>query len=184
MTSNRAVLVDNGNRQVAAKRSGLPSSAIGARTLKKQTSTRAEVTRTSATEREAGDQVNGFLLCTLVSESAKRIKASAERAGESLPMTMVVRAVLRSYRIAAKDKYGPLSNPELDIEGITLLNEKVLKDEIARHSRDRVKTSEMRLAHAEGLGDDGRIKAEKDGLEHAIEVRDRLGRESRMPVRT
>ncbi|HSO74079.1 MAG TPA: hypothetical protein VLU47_04515 [Blastocatellia bacterium] len=184
MTSNGAVLVDNGNRQVAAKRSGLPSSAIGARKLKKQTSTRPEGTRPSVPERESGDQVNGFLLCTLVSESAKRIKASAERAGESLPMTMVVRAVLRSYRLAAKDKYGPLSNPELDIEGIALLNEKVLKDEIARHSRDRVKTSEMRLAHAEGLGDDSRIKAEKDGLEQAIEVRDRLGRESRMAVRT
>lgn len=151
--------------------------------MKKQTPTRAEAKSTAATEREAGDQVNGFLLCTLVSESAKRIKASAERAGESLPMTMVVRAVLRSYRMAAKDKYGPLSSPELDIEGITLLNEKVLKDEIARHSRDRVKTSEMRLAHAEGLGDDSRIKAEKDGLEHAIEVRDRLGRESRLAVR-
>jgi len=127
--------------------------------------------------------VNGFLLCTLISESAKRIKMSAERAGESLPMTMIVRAVLRSYRIAAKDKYGPLSDPELDIEGITLLNDKVLKDEIARHSRDRVKNSEMRLAHAEGQGDDARIKVEKDGLEHAIEVRDRIGRESRVAVR-
>ena len=36
---------------------------------------------TSRSERDAGDQVNRFLLCTLVSESSKRIKASAERAG-------------------------------------------------------------------------------------------------------
>lgn len=151
--------------------------------MKKQTTTKTKVTNSFAAEREAGDQVNGFLLCTLVSESAKRIKISAERAGESLPMTMIVRAVLRSYRIAAKDKYGPLSDPELDIEGITLLNDKVLKDEIARHSRDRVKNSEMRLAHAEGVGDDARIKVEKDGLEHAIEARDRLGRDSRVAVR-
>ena len=184
MKSNSAVLADNGSRQVAAKRSGWPNSAIGAGKLKKQTSTRAEVANTSAAERESGDQVNGFLLCTLVSESAKRIKSAAERAGESLPMTMIVRAVLRSYRTAARDKYGPLSDAELDIEGITLLNEKVLKDEIARHTKDRVKNSELRLAHAEGLGDDARIKVEKDGLEHAIEVRDRLGRESRMAVRT
>ncbi|MEK6301755.1 MAG: hypothetical protein AABO41_13675 [Acidobacteriota bacterium] len=150
--------------------------------MKKQTTTQARVTNAFAAEREAGDQVNGFLLCTLISESAKRIKMNAERAGESLPMTMIVRAVLRSYRIAAKDKYGPLSGPELDVAGITLLNDKVLKDEIARHTRDRVRNSEMRLAHAEGLGDDARIKVEKDGLEHAIAVRDRLGRASTVAV--
>jgi|GEM_PF-3185518 len=184
MTSNSAVLIDDANRHVAVKRSGSPNSAIGARKLKKQTSTRAEATNPSAAERESGDQVNGFLLCTLVSESAKRIKAAAERSGESLPMTMIVRAVLRSYRTAAKDKHGPLSDPELDIEGLTLLNEKVLKDEIARHTRDRVKNSEIRLAHAEGLGDDARIKVEKDGLEQAIAVRERLGREALMAVRS
>jgi hypothetical protein len=123
--------------------------------------------------------VNRFLLCVLVSESAKRIKASAEKSGESLPMTMVVRGVLRAYRLAAKDKYGPLAEPDLDITGLMSLNEKVLRDEITRHSRDRVKNSETRLAHAERLGDDARVKAEKDGLEHAIALRDRLTREFR-----
>ena len=97
-------------------------------------------------------------------------------------MTMVVRAVLRSYRIAARDKYGPLSSAELDVAGITLLNDKVLKDEIARHTRDRVRNSEIRLAHAENVGDDARIRVEKDGLEHAIAVRDRLGRPSTVAV--
>jgi len=155
------------------------NSSVVERASKKQArAKRGEVT-TTAPQREAGDQVNGFLLCTLVSESAKRIKASAERAGESLPMTMIVRGVLRSYRLAAKDRNGPLSEPELDMAGLRVLNEKVLKDEIARHTRDRVKNSEMRLAHAERLGDDARIKAEKDGLEHALELRDRLGKESR-----
>jgi hypothetical protein len=104
---------------------------------------------------------------------------SAEKSGESLPMTMVVRGVLRAYRLAAKDKYGPLAEPDLDITGLMSLNEKVLRDEIARHSRDRVKNSETRLAHAERLGDDTRVKAEKDGLEHAIALRDRLTREYR-----
>jgi len=150
--------------------------------LKKQAATQARGTQGYAAEREAGDQVNGFLLCTLISESAKRIKKNAERAGESLPMTMVVRAVLRSYRIAARDKYGPLSSAELDVAGITLLNDKVLKDEIARHTRDRVRNSEIRLAHAENVGDDARIRVEKDGLEHAIAVRDRLGRQSTVAV--
>ncbi|HEX8087510.1 MAG TPA: hypothetical protein VF762_01575, partial [Blastocatellia bacterium] len=128
-------------------------------------------------DREAGDQVNRFLLCTLVSESAKRVKMKAEKSGESLPMTMVVRGVLRAYRLAAKDKYGPLSEPDLDIAGLMSLNDKVLRDEIARHSRERVHNSETRLAHAERLGDDTRVKAEKDGLEHAIALRDRLARE-------
>jgi hypothetical protein len=179
MTGSSTVLVDQGQRRTAMISS---NSSSGVRGLKKQAG--IQRTNNSFAEREAGDQVNGFLLCTLVSESAKRIKASAERSGESLPMTMIVRAVLRSYRIAAKDKHGPLSDPELDIAGLRLLNEKVLKDEIARHSRDRVKNSEMRLAHAEQVGDDGRIKAEKDGLEHAIELRDRLRKDSSVAVQS
>jgi len=114
------------------------------------------------------------LLCTLVSESSKRIKASAERAGESMPLAMIVRGVLRAYRVAAADKDGPLAGPELDISGLARLNDKVLKGEIARHRRERVKNSEARLARAERLGDDSRIRAEKGELELAIEVRSRL----------
>jgi hypothetical protein len=54
------------------------------------------------------------------------------------------------------------------------LNDKVLKGEIARHTKERVKNSEARLARAERLGDDSRIRAEKGELELAIEVRSRL----------
>jgi hypothetical protein len=125
-------------------------------------------------QREAGDQVNRFLFCALVSESAKLIKASATGAGESLPMAMIVRGVLRSYRLAAKDEYGALAEPEFDMAGLRRLNKKILRDEIARHSQDIVKTSEARLARAKQLGDDTRILAEKDALERAIELRDRL----------
>jgi hypothetical protein len=135
---------------------------------------RSEAVEPSRGERDAGDQVNRFLLCTLVSESSKRIKASAERAGESMPLAMIVRGVLRAYRVAASDKEGPLSGPDLDISGLKRLNEKVLKGEIARHTRERVKNSEARLARAERLGDDTRIKAEKGELELAIEARTRL----------
>ena len=135
---------------------------------------RSEAGEPTRSERDAGDQVNRFLLCTLVSESSKRIKASAERAGESMPLAMIVRGVLRAYRVAASDKEGPLSGPDLDISGLKRLNEKVLKGEIARHTRERVKNSEARLARAERLGDDTRIKAEKGELELAIEARTRL----------
>jgi hypothetical protein len=74
-----------------------------------------------------------------VNESAKRIKVRAEKMGESLPMSMIVRGVLCSYRLAAKDKHGPLAGPELDMDGLRRLNEDILRDEIKRHSRDRVK---------------------------------------------
>src|SRR5438067_2252694 len=66
-------------------------------------------------QREAGDQLNSFMLCALVSKSAKRIKAGAEAKGVFLPMTHVVRSVLRSYRLVAKDKNGPLSTSNPDI---------------------------------------------------------------------
>ena len=125
-------------------------------------------------QRESDDQVNRFLLCSLIAESAKQIKARANRAGEALPMATIVRGVMRSYRQAAKEKNGPLSQPELDVTGLKKLNDKVLKDEILRHSRARVKNSETRLAQAERLGDSAKIKSEQDTLAHAIEQRDRL----------
>lgn len=146
--------------------------ARGAKAVEKQI--RSEAADTSRNERDSGDQVNRFLLCTLVSESSKRIKASAERAGESMPLAMIVRGVLRAYRVAASEKGGPLAGPELDVAGLSRLNDTVLKGEIARHTRERVKNSEARLARAERLGDDSRIKAEKSELELALEVRSRL----------
>lgn len=131
-------------------------------------------TKNRADARELGDQVNRFLLCTLVAESSRQIKASAQRAGETLPMTNIVRGVLQSYRLAAMDKGGPLSGPELDIPGLNRLNRQVLTSEIARHSRDRVTNSRAQLVRAQRLGDDARIKAERGGLEQAIELQNRL----------
>ncbi|HEX5734885.1 MAG TPA: hypothetical protein VF131_18790 [Blastocatellia bacterium] len=128
----------------------------------------------SGAQRETGDQVNRFLLCALVSESSKRIKASAEKAGESLPMNMIVRGVLRSYYLALNDKSGPLAEAAFDIAGIRLLNEEVLKDELARHSRDRVSNIKRQLAQARQHGDNARIKDVEDGLQRAIASRDRL----------
>ena len=124
--------------------------------------------------REAGDQVNRFLLCALVNESSRHIKARARRLGESLPMSMIVRGVLRSYRLAANDSSGPLAGPAFDVAGLQRLNEIVLKDEIARLSQERVRHSQAKLASAERLGDYARIKVEKTELERASELRDRL----------
>ena len=135
-----------------------------------------ESTSVPLAERESGDHVNRFLLCSLIAESAKQIKARANNAGEALPMATIVRGVLRSYRTAAKDKNGPLSQTELDMPGLRRLNDQVLRDEILRHSRARVKNSETRLAQAERLGDTTRIKSEQESLHHAIELRDRLAK--------
>lgn len=154
---------------------GLPEGAFEVETVEEQSPiVHRQMTAASTTQREMGDQVNRFLLCTLVSESSKSIKASAEKAGETLPMAMIVRGVLRSYRMALKDKYGPLAEKELDIAGIRMLNKKVLKDEIARHSRDRVSNIKRQLTHARRYGDDAKIKAVEDGLERAIASHDRL----------
>lgn len=169
MASNTSSKTDDGNSGIGGKRS-----EVASRPRKHALVARAEIVEVSRGERDAGDQVNRFLLCTLVSESSKRIKASAERAGESMPLATIVRGVLRAYRVAAADKDGPLAGPDLDIVGLKRLNEKVLKGEIARHTREKVKNSEARLARAERLGDDSRIKAEKGELELAIEVRHRL----------
>jgi len=180
MATNSTVITDEGDNNVAPEGSAFSSSKTEAQALKKSDpASISGLATASRAQRESGDQVNRFLLCALVSESAKRIKASAEKAGESLPMTMVVRSVLRSYRLAAADQYGPLSDPEPNIAGLKILNEKVLREGLASHSRERVKNSETRLTHARRLGDDSRIKAEKEGLDRAIELRDRLAEEFR-----
>lgn len=179
MASNTTLIVEESEDITVARLSSFSDNIIGGRNVEEQPHTNDQMTEAPANRREAGDQVNRFLLCALVSESAKSIKEKAGKIGESLPMTMIVRGVLRSYRLAAKDINGPLAKPEPDIAGLRILNEKVLKDQIMHHSRDRVKSIEKRLTHAQRLGDDVRINAEREGLEHAIELRDRLAKKFR-----
>ena len=155
MASNSTVIVDDKESRMIGKLAVSPNSAGAGK-------------QGPGAQRETGDQVNRFLLCRLIAESAKRIKASAERAGESLPMTMIVRGVLRAYRLAAKEEDGPFAEMEPDFARLRGLNETVLRDEIARHSRDRVKNDEQRLAHAERQSDDTRIKSEKERLRRSM----------------
>lgn len=132
------------------------------------------ITRTPQPLREAGDQVNRFLLCALVNESSKLIKETARKSGNSLPMSIIVRGVLKCYRAAAMDRSGPLAGPIVDPAGLQQLNARVLKDETERFAAERVRNGRVRLAHAERLGDDARIRIEKTELELAIESRNRL----------
>jgi hypothetical protein len=125
----------------------------------------------SPERRESGDEVNRFLLCTLVNSASRRIKARAERAGDSLPMSAIVRGVLRSYRLAATDKDGPLADAVLDIDALQRLNAKVLGSEMARHDRDRAKGSESKIARTERPGDASRSgRMENDRIADVIEL--------------
>jgi hypothetical protein len=112
--------------------------------------------------------VNRFLLCKLVNDASKEIKANAERSGETLPMTMIVRGVLRSFRLAAMDKDGPLTGSVLDIPALTSLNSRVLHGEIARYDRARAKRNEAKSARAE------RPNENTGAVETAIKWRERL----------
>ena len=174
MASNNTVFLDDGGRPVP------PDFSSG--TIEAQDSEApsgpGESPVASRAQREAGDQVNRFLLCALVNESAKSIKAGAEKIGESLPMTTIIRCVLRSYRQAAKDLYGPLANPEPGMAGLKDLNERIMRDEITRNLQDKVKDGKLRLARAKRAGDDSRIKVEEDNLGQAIQLRDRLAKQS------
>ncbi|HKY03575.1 MAG TPA: hypothetical protein VJQ56_01730 [Blastocatellia bacterium] len=129
-----------------------------------------------STEREAGDEVNRFLLCSLVSQSAKRVKARAETEGEFLPMTAVVRGVLRAYRAAIKVQHEALAGFEADAEKLKDLNTAILKEELKRHRRERVETGKMRVDQAARSGDEAKVKTERDGLERALAARDRFSR--------
>jgi len=118
--------------------------------------------------RECGDEVNRFLLCKLVNDASKEIKANAERSGETLPMTMIVRSVLRSFRLAAMDKDGPLTGSVLDVPALTSLNSRILQGEIARYDRARAKRNEAKSARAE------RPNENTGAVETAIKWRERL----------
>ncbi len=104
--------------------------------------------RATARQRETGDQINRFLLCALVSQSAKRIKQRAERSGAALPMAIIARAILRSYDLAAKDHNGPFAKAELDLAEIQRLNDKVLAEVLTRHAQEKVKTLEAQRLRA------------------------------------
>jgi hypothetical protein len=131
-----------------------------------------EIAITSVSQIETASRVNRFLLCAVVSESAKRIKVRAEKMGESLPITMIVRSFLRSYR--AEDGCRPPQGSDPDTTNLRDLRDKVLRNEIERTSTDRIQTSKGRLAQAARRGDDAAIEAERDILEQTVKRLDQL----------
>jgi hypothetical protein len=105
------------NGSITAALEDFPNSMKRTKPRKEPTPSSAQgITSGPACQRENGDQINVYLMCTLVSKSAKRIKTRAEKKGVFLPMALIVRQVLRAYRISAKDNHSPLAlaNPNID----------------------------------------------------------------------
>jgi hypothetical protein len=90
-------------------------------------------------QREKGDQVNRFLFCVMVSKAAKRITLRAEKIGVVLPVSTVMRSVLAAYQLAAKDENSPFNESKLDFVMLTKLDDKILRNELARQALDKVK---------------------------------------------
>ncbi|MEW6131345.1 MAG: hypothetical protein AB1757_30230 [Acidobacteriota bacterium] len=93
-------------------------------------------------QRETGDQVNGFMLCALVSQSSKRLKERAERVGVSLPMSMITRSILNAYLLVAKDHDGPFADAKPDFQMLKMVDEKVLQEVLARYAKERTKPAQ------------------------------------------
>lgn len=149
------------------------SRRIAARALENRTGPIGRVAE-RPTRIGAGDDVNRFLLCAVVKESSRQIRARTRSAGTAFPMSTIVRGVLRCYRRAATDRDSPLADATFDIAGLRRLNERVLRDETRRLALERVGTSQASLARAERLGDDSRIKVERAELDLAIETKEAL----------
>ena len=124
--------------------------------------------------RETDDEINRFLLCVLVSKSAKQIKERAMNSGEQLPTTTTVRSVLRSYKLAAKENPGLFAGPDVHAPSFRRLNGRILREQVRTSVKERVRKSQVRLDHANRLGDDTRIRAEKEALARDVSDYDRL----------
>jgi len=126
------------------------------------------------TPRRAGDEINRFLLCALIRESARQIKTAAQRSGVCLPVQRIIRRLLDSYGRAAAENPGLLSGPGFNTSILKTLNEKLCKEQIGRYSREMVLSSQMLLAHAKRIGDQAGINAAEELLESALLAQDRL----------
>jgi hypothetical protein len=124
--------------------------------------------------RNAGDEVNRFLLCALIRESSRQIRTAANTSGVCLPFQRIIRRLMDSYSRAAGENPGLLSGPTFNSSTLRRLNEKVRKEEIGRYSKETVLSSQLLLAHAKRIGDQIRIKAAEEVLEGALLAQERL----------
>lgn len=91
--------------------------------------------RSDDTPGQVGEHTNRFLLCTLVSRTAREIRAAAERNGERLSLLTITRDVLRS---ALRGESVERESPVKSASGLDPFDEDALIDEIGRQLQERI----------------------------------------------
>jgi len=158
--------MDHSNNHTIVELLPIPGSAIEVQEVKAPALIlRDEAGGTARAPRPASDRVNRFLLCGLVFDAVRKVKASAERSEVRLPVAEITRKVLRSYLLAAEETRPPAQPESL---GLKFVYEEALIREITRQLQDRIKTDARRYAKGERREDKKLIKAEKDDLEPAV----------------
>jgi hypothetical protein len=175
LMATTANLIANANRDESeaprlAASIELAGSAIGEQPAVREASSQD----TPLAARNAGDEINRFLLCALIRESARQIKTAAEKSGVCLPFQRIIRRLLDSYGRAAAESPGLLSGPKFNASMLRALNEELCKKECSRYSQETVLSRQMVLAHARWIGDQTRIKDAEEALESALLAQDRL----------
>lgn len=101
--------------------------------------------RSDGASGQVGEHVNRFLLCTLVSRTAREIRAAAERNGERLSLLAITRDVLRS---ALRGESLEREPPVTSASGLDPFDEDALIDEIERQLQERLSPGRANGAEA------------------------------------
>lgn len=101
--------------------------------------------RSDGASGQIGEHVNRFLLCTLVSRTAREIRAAAERNGERLSLLTITRDVLRS---ALRGESVEQESPVTSASGLDPFDEDALIDEIGRQLQARISPGQSNGAEA------------------------------------
>jgi len=101
--------------------------------------------RSDDTPGQAGEHLNRFLLCTLVSRTARQIRATAERNGERVSLLTITREVLRS---ALRGESLEREPSVTSASGLDPFDEDALIDEIGRQLQERISPGRTNGAEA------------------------------------
>jgi hypothetical protein len=96
-----------------------------------------------------GGGINRFLLCTIVWNVAREVKARGETNGERLSLPRIAREVLSSYLQAGEPSEQ------------NLLDEDLIQDEIKKHLQELIKQSRMKHAEERRLDIESLVAAEQ-----------------------
>jgi hypothetical protein len=175
LMATTANLVANANRDESEAPQLKASIEHAASAITEQPAVReASSQHTPVAPRNAGDEVNRFLLCALIRESARQIKTEAEKSGVGLPVQRIIRRLLDSYGRAAAESPGLLSGPKFNNAILRTLNEELCKKECCRYSQETVLRRQIVLGHARWIGDQTRIRDAEEALESALLAQHRL----------